>query len=57
MTVHWVSNVCDGGDIIAQYCTPLSPDDTPDTIADKEHVLEMEHFPQVIENVIKGGLR
>ena len=57
MTVHWVSNVCDGGDIIAQYRTPLSPDDTPDTIADKEHVLEMEHFPQVIEDVIKGGLR
>lgn len=53
MTVHWVSNVCDGGEIIAQFRTPITPDDTPDDIADKEHILEMEHFPQVIEAVLK----
>ena len=53
MTVHWVSNVCDGGKIIAQFRTPITPDDTPDDIADKEHILEMEHFPQVIEAVLK----
>lgn len=53
MTVHWVSDVCDGGEIIAQFSTPLSPDDTPDDIAHKEHLLEMEHFPKVIENVIR----
>ena len=54
MTVHYVSNICDGGEIIAQFSTPLTPDDTPDTIAAKEHVLEMAHFPQVVEQVIKG---
>jgi phosphoribosylglycinamide formyltransferase-1 len=53
MTVHWVSNVCDGGEIIAQFRTPITPTDTPDDFADKEHVLEMEHFPQVIESVLK----
>ena len=53
MTVHWVSDVGDGGEIIAQFSTPLSPDDTPDDIAHKEHLLEMEHFPKVIENVIR----
>ncbi|ATV37172.1 phosphoribosylglycinamide formyltransferase [Prevotella intermedia] len=53
MTVHWVSNVCDGGEIIAQFRTPITPDDTPNDIADKEHILEMEHFPQVIETVLK----
>ena len=53
MTVHWVSNVCDGGEIIAQFRIPITPDDTPDDIADKEHILEMEHFPQVIEAVLK----
>lgn len=52
MTVHYVSEVCDGGEIIAQYRTPISPDDTPDDIAAKEHVLEMKYFPQVIEQVI-----
>ena len=51
-TVHWVSSKVDGGDIIAQFSTPLDPDDTPDDIAAKEHVLEMEHFPEVIENLI-----
>ena len=52
MTVHYVSNVCDGGEIIAQFRTPLSPDDTPDDIAHKEHLLEMEHFPRVIKQII-----
>lgn len=54
MTVHWVSDVCDGGEIIAQFSTPLSPDDTPDDIAHKEHLLEMKHFPRVIEEIISN---
>lgn len=54
MTVHYVSNVCDGGEIIAQFHTPLSPDDTPDDIAAKEHVLEQQYFPFVIEQLLKG---
>ena len=41
MTVHWVTPVCDGGDIIVQYRVSLSPDDTTDDIAEKEHQLEM----------------
>ncbi len=53
ITIHWVSEVCDGGEIIAQFKTPLSPEDTPDDIADKVHVLEMKNFPKVIEEVIQ----
>lgn len=53
MTIHWVSNICDGGKIIAQIRTPITPEDTPEDIAAKEHILEMEHFPQVIEMVLK----
>ena len=53
MTVHWVTREVDGGDIIAQFSTPLDPDDTPDDIAAKEHVLEMDHFPQVIEDILR----
>lgn len=52
MTVHWVSGKVDSGGIIAQFRTPISPDDTPDDIAAKEHALEMKHFPQVIEDVL-----
>lgn len=53
MTVHWVTPVCDGGKIIAQYRCALSPDDTVDDIAEKEHQLEMKYFPQVVEQVLK----
>ena len=53
MTVHYVTPQCDGGDVIAQFKTELSPDDTPDDIAEKEHVLEMEHFPQVVEQLLR----
>ncbi|MDD7597104.1 MAG: phosphoribosylglycinamide formyltransferase [Prevotella sp.] len=51
-TVHWVSSVCDGGEIIAQFRTSLFPSDSADDIAEKEHQLEMKHFPQVIEQVV-----
>jgi phosphoribosylglycinamide formyltransferase-1 len=54
MTVHWVTPVCDGGEIIAQYRCALTPDDTADDIAEKEHVLEMKYFPQVVEQVINS---
>ena len=54
MTVHYVSPVCDGGDIIAQFSTPISPDDSVDDIAEKEHRLEMKHYPKVIEEILEG---
>ena len=53
MTVHWVTPVCDGGGIIVQYRVALSPSDTAEDIAAKEHVLEMEHYPKVIEQLLK----
>jgi len=53
MTVHYVTPVCDSGEIIAQYRVALSPADTADDIAEKEHLLEMKYFPQVVERVIE----
>ena len=52
MTVHYVTPVCDGGEIIAQYKCALSPDDSVDDIAAKEHELEMQYFPQIVEKTI-----
>ena len=54
MTVHYVTPVCDSGEIIAQYRVALSPDDTVDDIAEKEHLLEMEHFPHIVEQVLNN---
>ena len=53
MTVHWVTPVCDAGEIIVQYKVALSPDDTVDDIAEKEHQLEMEYFPKIVEEIIE----
>ena len=47
MTVHYVTPVCDSGEIIAQYKTALSPTDTADDIAEKEH-----HILEILE----GGI-
>lgn len=55
-TVHYVSNVCDGGEIIAQRKVALSPDDTPETIAEKEHQLEMKYFPQIVLSLTPSPL-
>ena len=54
ITIHYVSPVVDGGEIIAQFHVALSPDDTPDDIAAKGHELEMKYFPGVVEQVVRG---
>ena len=54
MTVHYVTPVCDSGDIIAQYRVALSPDDTADDIAEKEHQLEMAYFPKLLQELFKS---
>lgn len=52
ITIHYVSNVCDGGEIIRQFKTPLQPCDSVEDIERKIHALEQKHFPKVIEEVI-----
>lgn len=54
MTIHWVSPVVDGGEVISQFSTPLLPTDTPDDIARREHELEMSHFAPEIERIVKA---
>ena len=54
MTVHWVTREYDSGTIIAQYKTAISPTDTVDDIAAKEHELEMKYFPEVIDRIVSG---
>lgn len=56
ITVHYVSTICDGGEIIRQVSVPVQPTDTVDDIAAKVHGLEMEYFPQIVEEVLAGFL-
>ncbi|MDR2885731.1 MAG: phosphoribosylglycinamide formyltransferase [Rikenellaceae bacterium] len=53
ITIHLVNEVYDSGDILAQLRVAVTPDDTPDTLAAKIHVLEHRHFPQVIEEQVR----
>ena len=53
MTIHWVTPVCDAGDIIAQFHIALTPDDTADDIALKVHKLEMDYLPMVVERLVR----
>jgi len=51
ITVHYVNNNYDEGNIIFQSTCPVLPTDTPDMIAEKVHALEYEYFPKVIEDI------
>lgn len=53
ITIHLVNHEYDRGDIIFQATCPVKPDDTPETLAARIHILEYEHFPKVIENAVK----
>lgn len=52
ISIHYVNENYDEGEIIAQFETELLPDETAEQIAEKIHRLEHEHFPKVIENLL-----
>jgi phosphoribosylglycinamide formyltransferase 1 len=54
ITIHYVDEQYDHGDPIRQIRVIVEPDDTPETLAAKIHLLEYEHFPQVIEEVARN---
>lgn len=52
ITIHYVNEVYDDGEIIFQEKFEVLPDDTPDSIAERIHVLEHKHYPLVIEKLV-----
>lgn len=52
ITIHWVDEHYDHGEPIRQVKVIVEPGDTPETLAKKIHLLEYEHFPKVIEEVL-----
>lgn len=55
ITIHLVNEHFDEGRIIFQADCPVTPEDTPETIAKKVHDLEYRHFPPVIEQWVLAG--
>ena len=52
ITIHYVDEHYDNGDIIFQATCPVEADDRPEELAERIHALEHENYPVVIENVI-----
>jgi len=52
ITIHQVNPDYDKGKIIFQATCPIVPGDTPETLANRIHELEHQHYPRVIEEVL-----
>jgi phosphoribosylglycinamide formyltransferase-1 len=52
ITIHFVNEEFDKGKIIAQFETEITEKETIESLSNKIHVLEMEHFPLVLEMLL-----
>lgn len=52
ITIHFVNEIYDNGEIILQAYTKLDPNETPDSLAAKIHKLEQAYFPVAIDYLI-----
>ena len=55
ITIHYVNEQYDSGDIIFQARCPVIPGDDVDTLASRVHALEYQHYPRVIGEVLEGS--
>ncbi|MHA4810152.1 phosphoribosylglycinamide formyltransferase [Flavitalea flava] len=51
ITIHYVDELYDHGQAIFQISVEVDPSDTPETLAQKIHLLEHAHFPGIIEEI------
>lgn len=54
ITIHYINERYDEGEIIFQKSCPVSPEDTPEMVATKVHALEYACFPVVIEQLLEA---
>jgi len=52
ITIHFVNEKYDDGQIIFQAEVAIEKGETPDSLAQKIHKLEYEHFPKIVEKVL-----
>ncbi len=56
ITIHYVDEQYDHGDIIFQAKSPVLASDTADTLASRIHQLEHQHYPAVIEQLLQSKI-
>ncbi|MBK7710144.1 MAG: phosphoribosylglycinamide formyltransferase [Bacteroidales bacterium] len=52
ITIHYVNNLYDEGDVIFQARCKVDQGETPESLAQKVHALEYEHFPRITEELV-----
>ncbi len=52
ISIHYVNERYDEGDIIFQAKCEVKPDDTPESLAERIHKLEHKYYPQVVEKLL-----
>ncbi|MCF8219734.1 MAG: phosphoribosylglycinamide formyltransferase [Bacteroidales bacterium] len=53
ISIHYVNEKYDDGQVIFQAACPVSKDDTVESLKEKVHQLEYEHYPPIIEQAIE----
>ena len=54
VTIHYVNENYDEGDIIFQTRCDVMMDDTIDSLAERIHALEYRYYPRIIEKLLRG---
>ncbi|MGK7392159.1 MAG: phosphoribosylglycinamide formyltransferase [Candidatus Cyclobacteriaceae bacterium M2_1C_046] len=57
ITIHYVNESYDEGNIIFQAHCPVFPEDSVEDIQKRVHALEYEHFPSIIEKTIRKAFK
>lgn len=53
ISIHYVNENYDEGEVIFQAKTEISEEDTPETLAQKIHKLEYKHFPEILQQLLQ----
>ena len=56
ISIHFINEKYDAGDIIFQARCPVMPDDTPASLAARIHELEYEYYPKIIEKTLTSDI-
>ncbi len=52
ITIHYVDELYDHGQVIFQAICEIEEGETPESLAQKIHLLEYAHFPEIVEKVL-----
>ena len=55
ITIHYINENYDEGDVIFQATCKIDNDDTPETLAEKVHALEHKYYPEIVEEILLSG--